>query len=83
MTRPKVELHQAFTWTCESCGRDNFERGVTVAPESVDLDELPDTEETESIRMWIAEGGEGVFVVAPDWVTCGHCGERFETEDQP
>jgi len=26
---PVVELHNAFVWDCESCGRENFVRAVT------------------------------------------------------
>lgn len=35
MTHQTVQLHTAFTWTCEECGQDNFERSVTLEPELV------------------------------------------------
>lgn len=67
----KVELHQAFQWTCEECGRDNFARAVV--PESLE-GQIPEGLELEDF-----EGGQ--WVTAPNRVTCEHCGERFETEE--
>lgn len=77
-----VELHAAFVWTCDDCGRDNFTRGVTVAPESIDPGDLPDARnaDAEAIGEWLESGGGGDFLMAPDAVTCGHCGSRFATE---
>ena len=66
--RAAVELHQAFLWTCEECGRDNFERAITHEPGDDDEDEIP-------------EGFEGVWLTAPTEVTCKHCGEEFDIAD--
>jgi hypothetical protein len=76
---PAVELIQAFTWTCHTCGRDNFERAITIDPERIDLTDVPD-----HIHEWLEEGGEGVgflAVRAPTQVKCGHCGAEFRTEE--
>lgn len=70
-----VELHQAFLWTCNSCGRDNFARAVTLEPASIDLDDEP-----EEVREWLADGQEGAWLTTPDRVTCGHCRAEFDVE---
>ena len=77
-----VEMNQAFVWTCDDCGRDNFERAIVVAPESIDLDDLPDSVDPESIREWAEAGGEGVFAMAPDRVTCRHCRAEFRSTEE-
>lgn len=74
MPQTSVEIHQAFLWTCDDCGRDNFERAITVSP--------------ETIEEWVEGIGEGAWLRAPDRVTCSHCGTNFETtydspQDQP
>lgn len=78
----KVELHPAHIWTCEDCGRDNFERCVEA--------EMPDDERAEMFRKFhhmqeyeeLPEGWEGFgMVTAPEEVTCQHCGAEFETEE--
>jgi hypothetical protein len=81
--KPIVELHQAFHWICDACGRDNFERAITVDPASIDAEDLPieDPDRAEAIRDWINNAGEGDFVQAPEDVTCLHCGAEFATED--
>jgi hypothetical protein len=75
-----VELIPAFSWTCDDCGRDNFERSIAVAPESLDPQALPVAadEDAETIRDWLAAGGEGSWAMAPRRVTCRHCGARFD-----
>lgn len=78
-----VELVQAFVWTCDECGQDNFERAITLAPESIDPDDLPSTGgmDPEEVREWLEEGGQGVWVTAPTHVKCRHCGTEFDTTD--
>ena len=78
--RMSVELHLAFLWTCDECGRDNFARAVTVAPESVDLENLPvgSHEEGERIREFLEAGNEGGFLQAPTRVRCAHCHAEFK-----
>ena len=74
-----VELFQAFFWTCDDCGRDNFERGITISPETISLDDLPDTIDPK-IQDWREAGGSGLFVQAPTQVKCQHCSATFGTE---
>ncbi len=77
-----VELIQAFVWTCDECGRDNFERGVSLSPESIAIDQLPDAMDAETFQAWTQAGGEGAFMTAPSRVTCPHCNSQFDTETE-
>ena len=72
-----VDLVQAFMWTCDDCGRDNFERAITLAPESVDPNDLPDSVDPEMIQEWAEVGGNGLLAMGPDRVQCCHCGAKF------
>lgn len=76
-----VELVQAFLWTCDECGRDNFERAITIEPESIDKDELPFLTNTtqEEVADWISGGGDCDFLMAPQFVKCRYCDEVFDT----
>lgn len=56
---PKAEMRQAFIWTCESCGRDNFERAI--------LWEAPHD------RSEAYAGESGQWLVCPEEVSCSHC----------
>lgn len=71
----KVELHQSFQWDCPACGRENFVRAVTLAPESLDDEDRADIEEQGF------DPDEGAFVTAPAEVTCGGCRRTFTTEE--
>lgn len=71
-TSGTAELAQAYCWTCDGCGRDNFERAVTLAPESIRPGDIP-----EDIQDWLDAGGEADWVMAPDRVRCRHCGASF------
>ncbi len=72
----KAELHCAYEWTCDECGRNNFASAITV-------------EMTPGViaGMIGEHGGEegnwhtGHWMTHPEEVTCQHCGATFETED--
>lgn len=80
MSERVAELIPAYVWTCDECGRDNFGRMTRLEPESIDLDNMPDHLDGDDIREWIAEGGEGEFLISPTSVTCQHCGVTFFAE---
>lgn len=78
-----VELRQAFMWTCDECGAENFARAIAV--ESKTQQEVEEQirgdlglEEYESIP----EGHGGQFVMAPTTVTCTHCCTEYETTEE-
>lgn len=74
---PEVELHDAYVWTCDACGRDCFVRAVTVEMTDDDI-----------VAMQIRHGGEpedwqtGKWITRPDEVTCDHCGKTYTVEQQ-
>ena len=74
MARREVELHQAFLWVCEDCGRDNFVRSVVVEPETIPAHVLAAAEESFG-------DCDGILVTAPTVVTCEHCGAEFSAMD--
>jgi hypothetical protein len=81
-----IELHQAFVFTCEDCGRDTFVRAVEISPEAMEGTEMDD--ETRESLTDANEAAEacginvgGTWLMAPDTVTCSHCGAEFATED--
>lgn len=74
-----VELHQAFTWDCPECGRENFTRAV--------MADLPREEHDAHVRKLLQlepgdEVPQGALLMAPEQVTCAHCRETFDATDQ-
>jgi len=79
----KVELAPAYVWDCDNCGRENFQRAI-----SVRLD--PKCEhDAEMIREMSGleadtEIPEHLFLsmtTRPNRVTCKHCETQFEAVD--
>lgn len=74
----KVELHNAYSWDCDECGRGNFVRAVVVA--------MTDEDASEMMQRY---GGDpedwqnGQWMTRPDEVVCENCKARFETEEPP
>ncbi len=68
-----VELHPAHTWDCEECGRANFCRGV--------LMEFSEEDKAEMEAEHGIEFETGEWTLAPETVTCEHCGVEFKTKD--
>lgn len=63
-----AELRDAFEWTCDNCGADQFERAIAA--------ELTD-EDAE--QMGLDPDCVGHLIAAPDQVTCRNCGQQFTT----
>lgn len=77
--RPKVELHEALVWTCDDCGRDNYENCI-----QGDVD-LSDDEKAELRKVFGLEPGDSARIgMECQWVPlsveCGHCGAEFQSE---
>jgi len=89
-----IELHGAFSWDCDNCGRENFVRAI-----GGNLDEAAMKEMLgEPVQNLIAEEKNidlisdddssrcesryliTQLLVSPKTVTCWHCGTEFETE---
>lgn len=81
----KVELVQAFLWTCDKCGRDQFERAVSIDPEAIEGTEMAEIVDAAVSRFIDSsediEITSGDWLIAPDCVKCNHCGAEFEVKD--
>lgn len=90
-----IELHKAYYFACEDCGRDNFVRAITLEPEMVKAmaEEMgeDDAEEFEEIAKRFHEfmaanqdsdldfSGGISFEMCPKVVACNYCGAEFRT----
>lgn len=74
---PSVELHSAWVWDCDSCGRENLEHGVTV-------EMTPEEAKAQAEAMGEPEAAEGMvrgeWMTQPVKVTCAHCAAEFDVE---
>lgn len=68
-----IEIRPAYTWTCENCGRDQFERGIIAEPSPEDQAELREKHGIEFHET-------GTWMYAPRWVQCEACGTKFKTQ---
>jgi hypothetical protein len=87
-----VELRQAFLWTCDGCGSDQFERAVAYDGPPLCADcHHPEAEHGE-FSPWrpFCRGNcacedfrppdpGAIFLMAPARVQCSLCGAQFET----
>lgn len=73
-TEHAAELHPAYVWDCDACGRENFERAT--------LRELSDEERRELYEEHDIEPPFGChFQTCPDFVKCKHCDATFVAKD--
>lgn len=80
-----VELAPAYVWDCESCGRENLQRAISVR---LDPDDPADAETIRRIEG--LDDDEPIdrdplfrrsMTTRPERVTCKHCGEEFKAVD--
>lgn len=64
-----VELSPAYMWDCPNCGRENFQRAITVAMTEEDRLEMD---------LSIDEGG--CWQSYPNIVICRFCEQQYETQ---
>ena len=69
-----VELHPAFIWDCNECGRENLTRTVLG---DFDQETLHDMREQHGITEY--ESGD--WYTAPTTVRCRYCGGTFSTSN--
>lgn len=68
-----IELHPAWRFDCDECGRENFVRVIVGQFDEQTLEEL----RTEhGIQPWEA----GDWLSMPSSVTCEHCGQHFDVQ---
>jgi hypothetical protein len=75
-----VELHQAFAWDCEECGRENFERAVQAEMTPEEAKEFAAKQGVISEDELNDPDFSGCFLMAPKSVKCKHCGNEFLAE---
>lgn len=85
-----VELHSAFVWDCDECGKENFERAIEGGMEESAIEEAANEIDTHLVATGVTElddeqemAAEALtqkIVVAPAFVTCKHCGVSVDTE---
>lgn len=72
----KVELHHAFVWDCDECGRENFCNGLDPELTAEEIEELKEIHGIEPSEL----GGK--FLLAPATVICKYCKTEFETDNE-
>lgn len=75
----EVELHLAFMWTCDDCGRDNFCRSV-----SIPLSDMSPGDIEQACEFIGCEPGDlpdGNLQTRPTRVKCPHCAAEFDTTE--
>lgn len=85
-----VELHSAFVWDCDHCGRENYYRAIEGNIDEAALEAADDEWiDPHLVAPEAREKGEGEMeadylvqriAIAPQYVTCTHCGETFAAE---
>lgn len=62
----RTEIRQAFVWTCDNCGRDQYENAVHI-------------EDPQLIADIREEYGYGDLLMAPSTVKCNLCSTEYDT----
>ncbi len=60
-----ARLHHAFRWDCDNCGRENFERAISMEREYIEGRIKGDIED------------DGDYVLYPAMVFCEHCSAQY------
>ena len=68
----EVELHPAYIWDCDNCGRENVVRPM---PAFLDRDD----EEEMREELGVDPSEQGVFLEVPGVVTCKFCNACYES----
>lgn len=77
----KVEMRPAYEWTCDECGRNQFESAMLADFSEEDrLETAKQCGLIEGYATEIPDDLTGDFVTYPEQVTCKHCGTTYETK---
>jgi hypothetical protein len=70
----RIEIHQAFVWSCLFCDENNYSRAIVA--------ELS-PEEKENLKRTLGadENAEPDVIMVPTTVVCRHCEKESETKD--
>lgn len=77
----QVELHTAYEWVCDKCGRTCYCSGAHL--DMSDEENEKALREAHGLDDWqeIPEELGGEWITMPKQVTCEHCGETYKTVD--
>ncbi len=81
-TMKTIELHQAWVWDCDECGRENVAHGMTA-----DTSNWSDEEKQEMAAMLECESSdefviEAMLIAQPVQVTCRFCEHVFAVAEE-
>jgi hypothetical protein len=78
-----VALSPAYVWDCEECGRENFQRAVSIRLDPEDEGDAATIRDMEGLSEGepIPNGLVGCMMTRPSRVTCKHCGKEFKAVD--
>lgn len=77
----KVEMRPAYEWTCENCGRNNFESAIVCEMSPDDrIDQARHMGLIDEFSEAIPDFLQVEFVSYPETVTCPHCKAEFEAK---
>lgn len=71
-----TELRPAYTWDCDECGIENFERTISISLEELSEEGRSQFTE-EQLEEFLTE--EGTFNSMPDTVKCKNCKTEYIT----
>ena len=72
----RVELHEAFIWDCDECGRENLLRAIpSTPPPAEEIRKMMNLEPYDDVP----ESPDDGWVFIPPNVTCTHCESAFES----
>ena len=64
-----VILSPAYMWDCPACGRENFQRAITIA-----------ITDEDRLHMGLGPCEYGCFQSYPNVVICRHCGQKYKAQ---
>lgn len=73
----KVALNPAYSWDCDNCGKENFQRSISMYLDPNDED---DASVIERMHGEVDPGRKYCVQTSPDNVTCQYCGRTFEAD---
>ena len=79
----EVELHDAFIWDCDLCGKENLIRIVRGgAKHKLDDDHLAELRQQLELEEWqeIPQEALDSVIAVPEHVTCSHCNAIFAAQ---
>lgn len=75
-----VELHPAWVWDCDTCGRENVARGITLMLTAEEAREMAERCGDEIVGEQPPPGVRCPITSAPNEVRCRHCNAEFDVE---